>query len=89
MPIREFNSKHRVWQSFSHSALDFDGTIFFRQALPTPMYSVMHSRGVSLGQGGGFIEIGLRAALQNSGRYPEGGKACRPRIQGGEDRYLA
>ncbi len=28
MPIREFNSKHRVWQSFSHGAFDLDGPIF-------------------------------------------------------------
>ena len=84
MSIREFNSKHCIWQSFSHSAFDFDGTIFFRQALPAPMYFFVNPRPASLGQGGGIKEIGSHPALQNSGRYPKGRQASAPGIQGGQ-----
>ena len=71
MSIREFNSKHCIRQSFSHGALNLNGTIFFRQALPTPMYFVMHSRGASLGQDGAFVEIGSARGLQNGWLHPE------------------
>ena len=78
MSVREFNSKHCVWQSFSHGALDLYGTIFFRQALPTPMYFFVNPRPASLGQGGRFLEIGFRSALQNSGGDSKWSKARDP-----------
>ena len=81
MPVREFNSKHCIWQSFSHGALDLNGTIFFRQALPTPMFFCVNPRPASLGQGGRFLEIGLLPPLQKSGNDPKRREPSHPGVQ--------
>ncbi len=35
MPIGQLHAEHRVRERFCHNAFDFDGAVFFGQALPT------------------------------------------------------